>query len=313
MRDRYRVSVADIVSELGLLVVAGGHLDLAGITVSTSELNRPGLPLTGYTSHFVAERLQVAGWTEMAYLNELPVELRTTRLDAFFRLGFPALIVTRGMYVTADIVNAADRHGVPVLATDRLTSETISLLNRFLVYELALRSEILGSFVDVYGEGVLIMGHLGMARAETALELVRRGHRLIGAQSVEVRRISDVELEGISPAGEGHLLDLAGVGKIDVAQLYGVAAVKSRARLSFVVLLEPRVPGKEYERLGMDEQHTSELGVSVALLTIPVQPGRNLAVTIEVAAINHRQRAFGYNAAADLESRMLGRVDITAV
>lgn len=313
MRDRFRVSLARIVSELRLFVVAGGHLDLSGVMVVTSEVNRPGLPLTGYTSHFAAERLQVAGWTEMAYLRDLPEDVRAKRLDDFFRLGFPGLIVTRGMYVTADMVAAADRHSVPVLATDRLTSETIGVLNRFLVYELAPRSEILGSFVDVYGEGVLIMGHLGMARAETALELVRRGHRLIGAQSVEVRRISDVELEGITPPGDGHMLDLAGVGKIDVAQLYGVAAVKSEARVSFVVLLEPRVPGKEYERLGMDEQYTSELGVSVAVLTIPVQPGRNLAVTIEVAAINHRQRAFGYNAAADLEARMLGRVDITAV
>lgn len=313
MRDRFRISLARVVSELRLFVVAGGHLDLTQVMVGTSEVNRPGLPLTGYMTHFATERLQVAGWTEMAYLNELPPDVRAERLEAFFCLSFPALIVTRGMYVTADIVDAANRHGVAVLATDRLTSETIGLLNRFLVQELAPRTEILGSFVDVYGEGVLIMGHLGMARAETALELVRRGHRLIGAQSVEVRRISDVELEGIAPANDRHMLDLAGVGKIDVAQLYGVAAVKSEARVSFEVLLEQRVPGKEYERLGMDEVHTSELGVALPVLTIPVQPGRNLAVTIEVAAINHRQRVFGYNAAADLEARMLGRVDITGI
>ncbi|MGV1005594.1 MAG: HPr(Ser) kinase/phosphatase [Candidatus Nanopelagicales bacterium] len=309
MMTRYSVSLARIADELGMLVVASSG-DLARREVTSSELHRPGLALTGYTSHFAPERLQVIGWTETAYLSELDPETRDERLERFFSLNVPGLVVTRGLHVMPDMVAAADRHNTPVLATNRLTSETVALLNRFLVRELAPRNMVMGSFVDVYGEGVLLLGHRGMARGETALELVRRGHRLIAAQSVELRRLSDIELVGIAPAGEGHLLELGGIGKIDVAALYGLQAVKSEAPVSFVAYLEPRVPGKEYERLGMDDKRTSELGVSLSMLTIPVQPGRNLAVTIEVAAINHRQRAFGYNAAAELEARMLGKAPL---
>lgn len=307
--QRYCVSLAQVAAESHMMVVAGGHLDLAQHEISTSELHRPGLALAGYTAHFPADRLQVIGWTETSYLAELADDVRAERLERFFALAPRGVVVTRGQHVMPDMVAAAERHEVPVLATDRLTSETVALLNRYLVRELAPRATVLGNFVDVYGEGVLLLGHRGMARGETALELVRRGHRLIAAQAVEVRRVSDIELIGLAPAGEGHLLELGGIGKIDVATLYGMQAVKSEAHVSFVAFLETRIPGKEYERLGMDDKRTTELGVSLSLLTIPVQPGRNLAVTIEVAAINHRQRAFGYNAAVDLENRMLGRAE----
>lgn len=303
----YFVTLDRIVSELSLMPVAGGHIDFSKIRVITSEVNRPGLALTGFTNPFSPVRLQIIGLAETAYLATLNQSTREARLDAYFALGFPALIVTRGTYVMPDMVAAADRHDVPVMATDLLTSEFIADLNRFLVRELAPREIVEGSFVDVYGEGMLIRGDSGLAKSEAALELVRRGHRLIADEKVEVLRISDRALFARAPEGARHVLNVSGIGEVDVALLYGAGAVMSESDLSFVVQFEPRDPSKQYERLGMEEQYTEVLGVRVPLLTIPVQPGRNLAVILEVAAINQRQRRFGYNAAAALEARMLGR------
>jgi HPr kinase/phosphorylase len=302
----YFVTLDQIVSELGLLPVAGGHVDYSTVRVVTSEVNRPGLALTGFTDPFSPMRLQIIGLTETAYLSQLDAPTREVRLDAYFALGFPALIVTRGLHVMPDMVAAADRHDVPVLATDMPTSEFIAALNRFLIRELAPRELVGGSFVDVYGEGMLILGDSGLAKSEAALELVRRGHRLIADESVEVLRISDTALFARAPAGSKPMLHVHGLGDVDVSLLYGAGAVKSESDLSFVVQFEPRDLDKQYERLGLDEQYTSLLGVQTPLLTIPVQPGRNLAVILEVAAINQRQRKQGYNAAAALEARMLG-------
>lgn len=305
---RYFVTLDRIISELNLMPVAGGHMDFSRIKVITSEVNRPGLALTGFTNPFSPVRLQIIGLAETAYLATLNQSTREARLDAYFALGFPALIVTRGSYVMPDMVAAADLHDVPVMATDQLTSDFIADLNRFLVRELAPREIVEGSFVDVYGEGMLIRGDSGLAKSEAALELVRRGHRLIADERVEVLGISDRALFARAPDGARQVLNVTGIGEVDVALLYGAGAVLSESDLSFVVQFEPRDPTKQYERLGMDEQYTELLGVKVPLLTIPVQPGRNLAVILEVAAINQRQRGFGYNAAAALEARMLGRV-----
>lgn len=303
----YFVTLDQIVAELGLMAVASGHLDLAAIRVVTSEVHRPGLALTGFTDPFSPMRLQIIGLSETAYLSQLDSRTRDERLDAYFALGFPALIVTRGLHVMPDMVAAAERHEVPVLASEMLTSEFTAALNRFLVRELAPRELVVGSFVDVYGEGMLILGDSGLAKSEAALELVRRGHRLIADERVEVLRISDTALFARAPQGAKPLLEVHGIGQVDVSLLYGAGAVKSESDLSFVVQFEPRDLAKQYERLGLDEQHTDLLGVQVPLLTIPVQPGRNLAVILEVAAINQRQRKGGYNAAAALEARMLGR------
>lgn len=297
------LDLATVVEYMGLMRVAGGHVDLSSTQVTTSEVNRPGLQLTGYTEHFNADRLQIIGWTETAYLSSLDHEVRAQRLDDYFALGFPALIVARGLHVMPDMVHAADRHDVPVFATDVLTSEFAGRLTWLLIHALAPRTVIPGGLVDVYGEGVLIAAEPGVGGSEVALELVRRGHRLISDDQVEVARISTDHLRGRAPAGQRHLIDIPGVGEIDVKELFGMGAIKPDNRITLVVSLEVRDIEKEYERVGLREATIDVFGVSLVHVVIPVQPGRNLAVIIEAAALNHRMRGLGYNAAAALLGR----------
>lgn len=300
------MTLTAVLREMGVMQVAGGHVDTDEVAVTTSEVNRPGLQLTGYTDHFRSDRLQIIGWTETAFLSSLDPETRAERLDAYFALGFPALFVARGLHVMPDMVAAADRHDVPVYVTDMVTSQFAGTLNWYLIHELAPRQLVRAGLVDVYGEGVLIFGDLGIGKSETVLELVRRGHRLISDDGVDVRRISDSILRGWAPAGPGHVVSIRGVGQVDVERLFGIGAIKRESRISFVVYLEMREPGKDYERLGIDEHFTDILGVPARCVTVPVQPGRNLAVVIEAAALNYRQQELGYNAAVDLDRRMQG-------
>jgi HPr kinase/phosphorylase len=294
------IALSAIVERMGLMRVAGGHVDLTRIPVTTAEVNRPGLQLTGYTEHFSSDRLQIIGWTETAYLSALEPDLRAQRLDDYFALGFPALVVARGLHVMPDMVHAADRHDVPVFATDVVTSEFAGMLTWRLIHALAPRTVITAGLVDVSGEGVLIFGREGIGASETVLELVRRGHRLVSDDQVEVRRISEDHLRGRPPEGISHLIDIPGVGRVDIEELYGIGAIMPDARVTLVVELEPRDPDKEYERVGMADNVEEIFGVQLTTVTIPVQPGRNLAVIIEAAALNHRMRALGYNAAADI-------------
>lgn len=297
------IALSSIAERMHLLRVAGGQIDLSSVVVTSTEVNRPGLQLTGYTEHFNSDRLQIIGWAETAYLSGLDPEVRARRLDAYFALGFPALVVARGLHVMPDMIAAADRHGVAVFGTDVLTSQFAGALNWLLVHALAPRTVIDAGLVDVHGEGVLILGEKNLGASETALELVRRGHRLVADDRVEVRRISDSHLRGHPPAGQRHSIDIPGAGSVDVEELFGIGAIKPDARITLAVVLERRDPDKEYERVGMDDQVEQVFGMAVPLVTIPVQPGRNLAVIIEAAALNNRMRGLGYNAAADLTSR----------
>jgi HPr kinase/phosphorylase len=297
------LSLAAIVERMGLMRVAGGHVDLEAVKITTSEVNRPGLQLTGFLEHFNKDRLQIIGWIETAYLAALDEETRAARLDGWFAAGFPALIVARGLHVMPDMVAAADRHDVPVFATDILTSEFAGSLTWLLIHALAPRAVISGGLVDVSGEGVLIRGDKDLGASETALELVRRGHRLICDQRVEVSRINADHLRGRDPEGQRHVIDIPGLGEIDVEELFGMGAIKPDARVTLVVTLEERDIDKEYERVGILDTSVDVFGVELAHVTIPVQPGRNLAVIIEAAALNHRMRSLGYNSAADLLAR----------
>ncbi len=294
------ITLASIVDAMGLLRVAGGHLDLAAIPITASEVNRPGLQLTGYTEHFSSDRLQIIGWTETAYLASLDAQTRADRLDAYFALGFPALVVARGLHVMDDMVQAANRHDAAVFGTDMTTSEFAGVLNWRLIHALAPRTVIDAGLVDAYGEGVLIVGDVGIGKSELALELVRRGHRLISDDLVQVSRVSADNLRGQAPEGEGHVIDLPGVGVIDVQELFGIGSIKPDARITLVVSLEVRDLDKEYERVGIHDRVAEVFGVELTHVTIPVQPGRNLAVIVEAAALNHRVRGMGYNAAATL-------------
>ncbi len=296
----HTVSVAQIQARLGLMRVAGGHLDLSGIQVGTSEVTRPGLQLTGFLEHFSADRLQIIGWIETAYLAGLEPRVRARRLDDYFALGFPALVVARGLHVMPDMVAAADRHDVPVFVTELETSRFASALTWFLIHALAPRDQIAAGLVDVHGEGVLILGEEGIGQSETVLELVRRGHRMVADDVVEVLRVAEDHLRGRSPQGRGHVIDIPGVGIVDVEELFGIGAIRTDLRIGVVVSLEFRDLDKEYERVGMVAQVQEVFGVALPRIVIPVQPGRNLAVIIEAAALTHRQRTLGYVAAAEL-------------
>lgn len=294
------VPLSVLIQRLNLMQVAGGHLDLTQIRITTSDVNRPGLQLSGYLEAFSEDRLQIIGWIETAFLSGLSPDVRAARLDDYFALGFPALVVARGLHVMPDMVAAADRHNVPVFVSELETSRFASSLTWLLIHALAPRQEIPAGLVDVHGEGVLILDAEGLGSSETALELVRRGHRLIASEVVEVRRIGDDHLRGEARHGAGHVIDIPGVGKVDVEELFGIGAIRTDGRITVVVVLESRDPNKEYERVGMREQVEDVFGVPLARVLIPVQPGRNLAIVIEAVALNHRQRTLGYVAAAEL-------------
>jgi HPr kinase/phosphorylase len=299
----YSIPLTEIIDRLGLMRVAGGHLDLEPIRITTSEVNRPGLQLTGYLEAFSSDRLQIIGWIETAYLSSLEPAIRSKRLDDYFALGFPALIVARGLHVMPDMVAAADRHDVPVFVTGMETSPFASALTWLLIHALAPRREIEAGLVDVHGEGVLILGDARLGKSETILELVRRGHRLIADDLVEVRRISGDHLRGRALPDSGFVISIPGVGSVDVEELFGIGSIRSDGRNTVVVVLESRDPDKEYERVGITEQVQEVFGVPLARVLIPVQPGRNLAVIIEAVALTHRQRVLGYVAAAELTGR----------
>jgi HPr kinase/phosphorylase len=299
----YSIPLTEIIDRLGLMRVAGGHLDLEPIRITTSEVNRPGLQLTGYLEAFSSDRLQIIGWIETAYLSSLEPAIRSKRLDDYFALGFPALIVARGLHVMPDMVAAADRHDVPVFVTGMETSPFASALTWLLIHALAPRREIEAGLVDVHGEGVLILGDARLGKSETILELVRRGHRLIADDLVEVRRISGDHLRGRALPDSGFVISIPGVGSVDVEELFGIGSIRSDGRITVVVVLESRDPDKEYERVGITEQVQEVFGVPLARVLIPVQPGRNLAVIIEAVALTHRQRVLGYVAAAELTGR----------
>lgn len=299
----YSIALTEIVDRLGLMRVAGGHLDLEPVRIATAEVNRPGLQLTGYREAFSSQRLQIIGWIETTYLASLDPGIRARRLDDYFALGFPALIVARGLHVMPDMVAAADKHDVPVFVTDMETSPFASALTWLLVHALAPRQVIEAGLVDVHGEGVLILGDDLLGKSETILELVRRGHRLIADDLVEVLRISGDHLRGRALPDAGFVISIAGVGSVDVEELFGIGSIRSDGRITVVVVLESRDLDKEYERVGINEQVQEVFGVSLARVLIPVQPGRNLAVIIEAVALTHRQRMLGYVAAAELTGR----------
>lgn len=299
-QSEHSVTLRSIVDQLNLLQVAGGHLDLDAILLSTSDVNRPGLELTGYLQHFAPDRFQIIGWVETAYLSALDPAVRAARLDEYFARGFPALVVARGLHVMPDMVAAADRYDVPVFATELATSKFASTLTWLLMHSLAPRTELDAGLLDVHGEGVLLLGDASLGRSEAALELVRRGHRLISSGEVEVRRITSSHLRGRTPVDVGHVIDIPGVGTVDVEELFGIGSIRIDVRITVAVVLESRDPDKEYERVGIIEQVEEVFGVPLSRVVIPVQPGRNLAVIIEAVALTHRQRTLGYVAAAEL-------------
>lgn len=307
LKTPYTVSIARIIKEFSLEpIVMPKNPD--ELFVSSNETNRPGLQLGGYFEYFDNDRIQVIGKSEDSYLNRFVGDEYARRVDTLLSTKPPALIITRSLPVSDVMIDAAKRYEVPLLRTDDGTSSFISSLIAFLNIQLAPRITRHGVLVEVYGEGILLLGESGVGKSETAIELVKRGHRLIADDAVEIRRTSSKTLVGSSPENIRHFIELRGIGIINARRIFGMGAVKLTEKIDLVISMEPWDSDKVYDRMGLEAQTTNILDLDIPSLTIPVKPGRNLAVIIEVAAMNNRQKKMGYNAAQELLKK-LGMVD----
>lgn len=270
------------------------------IIITSPDVNRPGLILSGFDSYFDNERVNFLGMTEIEYINSIPETERRARLEIFMSKRPALLIITRSLPCPDDLLALAEKYEVPVIAstdsTSRCMAETIAYLN----VELAERITRHGVFVEVYGEGVLILGDSGVGKSETAIELIKRGHRLIADDAVEIKKTTAKTLIGSAPDNIRHFIELRGIGIVNARRIFGMGAVKLSEKIDMVVELEPWDSDKVYDRMGLDNVTKEILGVSVPYTVVPVQPGRNLAIIIEVAAMNNRQKKMGYNAAREL-------------
>lgn len=281
------------------------------ILVYSADVNRPSLLLAGYTEYFDNTRLQVCGKVEMSYLEELEESQRRSSIHTLFATKPPAVIVTRNIPIFDEMLEFAEQYEIPILHTPENTSSLMSTLISILSVELAPRITRHGVLVEVYGEGILILGESGVGKSETAIELVKRGHRLIADDAVELRRVSNRTIVGSAPENIRHFVELRGVGIINIARVFGMGAVKPSEKVDMVVELEPWDKTKNYSRTGLENDKTQIMDIELPLSVVPVHPGRNLAVILEAAAINNRQKKMGYNAAQELLSQLGLTNDIT--
>lgn len=301
--SEFSVSLAKLAEEANL-TIAYTPCELDKIQVTATEVYRPGILLAGYYENFDSKRIQIIGLTEMSYLDELSTSLRNTHLEKLFSFQPPAIVLTRGMQPLSEMMQFAKQYGVPILMSTEMTSALMGQLITTLNTELAPRITRHGVFVEVYGEGILLMGDSGVGKSETAIELVKRGHRLIADDAVEIKRNVTDRLVGTAPELIRHYIELRGIGVIDVCRLFGMSAVKDEAEIDMVINLEQWKDGAMYDRLGLENLYTTILDVQVPSLTVPVRPGRNLAVIIEVAAMNNRHKKMGYNAAVEFTKQI---------
>lgn len=299
MAGKFTVSLGKIIDEFHLETIYMPK-DPAEILIDENDVTRPGLQLMGFYEYFNPERMQIIGKMEFAYLSTIDEETRTQRLDALMSQHIPALIIARELPYFSEMLDLAKKYEVPLLRSKESTSNFISGLIAFLNLNLAPRITRHGVLIEIYGEGVFITGESGVGKSETAIELVKRGHRLVADDAVEIRKVSNISLVGSSPDNIRHFLELRGIGIINARRLFGIGAVKNTEKIELIVEMEQWNPEKIYDRMGVDTQFATILGVKIPMLTIPVKPGRNLAVILEVAAMNNRQKKMGYNAAAEL-------------
>ena len=303
MAEVYTVSLDRLISAAGLDVVYT-PTDPKEILISNNYINRPGLQLTGFYAYFNTEKIQIMGNTEFAYLNGLSPSDRQKSLSELFSHKVPAVIIARGHEPFPELLNAAREYETPLLSSKLDTSEVMARAIAFLNLSLAQRITRHGVLIEIYGEGVLIVGESGVGKSETAIELVKRGHRLVADDAVEIKKVSAISLVGSSPDNIRHFIELRGIGIVNARRLFGMGAIKTTEHIDLVVKLEAWDPDKVYDRMGVDSEYTSILGVNVPSITIPIKPGRNLAVILEVAAMNNRQKKLGYNAAKELLSKL---------
>jgi len=298
MIDTHSIPLKTIVKEFDLQVVHAAT-DFDSVRITVEDISRPGIQLSGYFDHFDPVRLQVMGNVEMSYLARLDETERTRILDRLFSYKFPALLITRNIAPGTTCVEMAKKHNVTLLRSSLPTSTITSAIISHLKAELAPRVTRHGVLMEVYGEGVLLTGDSGIGKSETAIELLKRGHRLIADDAVEIKKVSGSSLIGSAPELIRDYIELRGIGIINVAKLFGMGAVKIENEINLVVNIVPWNTHEVYDRLGLEDQYTEILGVKIPMNTIPVTPGRNLAVILEVAAMNNRQRKFGYNPALE--------------
>ena len=298
----YKVSLKSIVDEFALKTL---YMPENDVMITRSDLMRPGLAFNDFYGYFDASRIQIIGNGEWGYLSTLDHKTYLDKVDAFMSHDPVAIVFTRGIVPGDDFIELAKKYKVPVLVSPIRTSELMSMLISSLSLSLAPRITRSGVFLEVYGEGVLILGDSGIGKSETAIELVKRGHRLIADDAVEIKKASSKTLVGSAPDLIRHYVELRGIGIVDVKRLFGIGSVKDTGKIEMIVNLEPWVEGKMYDRFGLEEEHTEIMGISIPTTTIPVRPGRNLSIIIEVAAMNNRQKRMGYNTAVEFNKRLM--------
>lgn len=301
--DNYSVLLKDLVEEFHL-EIAYRSTDYDVVRLTVQDVGRPGLQIAGYMDHFEPVRIQVLGNVESSYLDKLSSEDRLITLDRLFSYRFPAMIIARNIEPTSECLAMAEKHNVTLLRTCEATSTIVSDIITYLRAALAPRVTRHGVLVEVYGEGILIMGESGMGKSEAAVELLKRGHRLIADDAVEIRRVSGSSLVGTAPELIRNYIELRGIGIVNVAKLFGMGSVRSENEINLVVNIVPWNTQEVYDRVGLEDQHVEILGVQVPMNTIPITPGRNLAVILEVAAMNNRQRKMGYNPALEFTQQI---------
>ncbi|NCE65483.1 HPr(Ser) kinase/phosphatase [Pseudoflavonifractor sp. 524-17] len=302
------VKLGNLIDEFQLEVLRGGK-DYRERAISTEDINRPGLQLTGFFDYFDYERIQVIGLVETTYLNGITSEMRRERFNTLFQKDIPAFVIARGMEPFPECMEMAEKYDRTVLRSSEPTSVIISSIVTSLHNHLAPRITRHGVLVEVYGEGALLLGDSGVGKSETAIELVKRGHRLIADDAVEIRRVNTRSLMGTAPELIRHYIELRGIGVVDVRRIFGMIAIKEETKIDLVINLEPWREDAVYDRLGLEELYVNILDVKVPTITVPVKPGRNLAAIIEVAAMNNRHKKMGYNSALEFTKQIESHFD----
>lgn len=299
----YGVTITELVEKMNLKNVTP-EIDTDKIVLAHPDVNRPALQLAGFFDHFDKDRVQIVGYVEQEYIKQLEHDTKIERYDKLLASKIPCLVYSRGQMPEEELLDLCNHYDIPCLVSNKTTSDLMAEVIRWLKEKLAPMISIHGVLVDVYGEGVLIMGESGIGKSEAALELIKRGHRLVTDDVVQISKISDDILIGTAPDITKHFIELRGIGIIDVKALFGVESVKDSQQIDMVIKLEDWNRDKEYDRLGLEDEYTEFLGNKVVCHVLPIRPGRNLAVIVESASVNHRQKKMGYNAAQELYNRV---------
>lgn len=309
MTDVYTVELSKIISEFSLEKIYMPD-DGDKILIHLMDVNRPGLQLAGFFDHYEPQRIQIIGKVEHKYLESMTADARRNAIMGFLESKPVTVVISSALEVFPEFEELGEYFEVPILRTADTTSAFMSALIAFLNVQLAPRITRHGVLVEVYGEGILILGDSGVGKSETAIELVKRGHRLIADDAVEIKRVSAKTLVGSAPEIIRHYVELRGIGIVDVRRIFGMGAVKLTEKIDMIINLEPWVQGKMYDRFGLESEYTEILGIKIPTTTIPVKPGRNLAIILEIAAMNNRQKKMGFNTAEEFNKKLMGQMGI---